>query len=88
MFEASINILSPDGIELSYSLICNQDELNELLRKYDANELSYKRIMQAKLSASKETAFCPYCMKLEFIKDKNEIHVCKDCHKKYFVQIH
>lgn len=67
MFEASINILSPDGNELSYNLICNQDELNELLRKYDATELSYKRIMQAKLSASKETAFCPYCMKLEFI---------------------
>lgn len=54
MFEASINILSPDGNELSYNLICNQDELNELLRKYDATELSYKRIMQAKLSASKE----------------------------------
>lgn len=30
MFEASINILSPDGNELSYNLICNQDELNEL----------------------------------------------------------
>lgn len=44
MFEASINILSPDGNELSYNLICNQDELNELLRKYDATELSYKRI--------------------------------------------
>lgn len=70
MFEASINILSPDGNELSYNLICNQDELNELLRKYDATELSYKRIMQAKLSASKETAFCPYCMKLEFINKK------------------
>lgn len=85
MFEASINILSPSGEELSYNLICNQSQLNEMLKKYDRNEISYRQIKKAKLSSSRETCFCPYCMKLEFFKEVNEVYTCKDCKNKYFV---
>lgn len=88
MYEVKIDILSPEGKELSYSLNCSETELQGLLRTYDDTEISYKKLQEAHLSQSKESCLCPYCMKLRFLRTlTKEVYECSDCHKKYFVAI-
>ena len=60
--------------------------LNELLKCYDKNDLNVKEIPNARLSESMETCFCPYCMRMEFIKEGNVIRTCKECGRKYFIK--
>ena len=73
-------------INLSFSMICNKEELNELLKCYDKNNLNVKEIPNAKLSECMETCFCPNCMRMEFIKEGNIVHTCKECGRKYFIK--
>lgn len=54
------------------------EELNELLKCYDKNDLNVKEIPNVRLSESMETCFCPCCMRMEFIKEGNVIHTCKE----------
>lgn len=56
------------------------------LKCYDKNDLNVKEIPNARLSESMETSFCPYCMRMEFIKEGNVIRTCKECGRKYFIK--
>lgn len=44
MYEVLVSIMSPTGDDLSYKTICDEEELNLLLRKYDRSEISYKKL--------------------------------------------
>ena len=81
MYDVNVFVYGTEGEDLSFSRICNKEELNELLKCYDKNDLNVKEIPNAKLSESMETCFCPYCMKWEFI-----IRTCKECGRKYFIK--
>ncbi len=85
MYDVNVFVYGPEGEDLSFSRICNKEELNELLKCYDKNDLNVKEIPNARLSESMETCFCPYCMRMEFIKEGNVIHICKECGRKYFI---
>lgn len=86
MYDVNVFVYGPEGEDLSLSRICNKEELNELLKCYDKNDLNVKEIPNARLSESMETCFCPYCMRMEFIKEGNVIHTCKECGRKYFIK--
>lgn len=87
MYDVTVFAYGPEGEDLSFSRICNKEELNELLKCYDKNDLNVKEIPNARLSESRETCFCPYCMRMEFIKEKNKVYTCKECGKRFFVNI-
>lgn len=86
MFDVNVFVYGPEGEDLSFNRICNKEELNELLKCYDKNDLNVKEISNAILSESMETSFCPYCMRMEFIKEGNVIRTCKECGRKYFIK--
>lgn len=86
MYDVNVFVYGPEGEDLSFSRICSKEELNELLKCYDKNNLNVKEIPNARLSESMETCFCPYCMRMEFIKEGNVIRTCKECGRKYFVK--
>lgn len=44
MYEVFISIMSTEGDDLSYKTICDEEELKLLLRTYDVNEISYRKI--------------------------------------------
>lgn len=44
MYEVFISIMSTEGDDLSYETVCNEEELKQLLRTYDVNEISYRKI--------------------------------------------
>lgn len=87
MYDVNVFVYGPEGEDLSFSRICNNEELNELLKCYDKNDLNVKEILNGRLSESMETCFCPYCMRMEFIKEKNKVYICKECGKRFFVNI-
>lgn len=86
MYDVNVFVYGPEGEDLSFSRICNKEELNELLKCYDKNDLNVKEIPNSRLSESMETCFCPYCMRMEFIKEGNVIRTCKECGRKYFIK--
>lgn len=86
MYDVDVMVYGPEGEDLGFKRVCNKEELNQILRCYDKTELSIKEIPKAKLSESKETAFCPYCMRMEFIKKRNQVYTCKECNNRYFVK--
>lgn len=86
MFDVNVFVYGPEGEDLSFNRICNKEELNELLKCYDKNDLNVKEISNARLSESMETSFCPYCMRMEFIKEGNVIRTCKEYGRKYFIK--
>lgn len=86
MYDVDVMVYGPEGEDLGFKRVCNKEELNQILRCYDKTELSIKEILNAKLSESKETCFCPYCMRMEFIKKRNQVYTCKECNNRYFVK--
>ncbi len=85
MFDVNVFAIGPDGEDLSFERICNVEELSELKKCYDNSDLSVKEIPNAKMSQSNETCFCPYCMRMEFIKNHHFVGTCKACGQKYYV---
>lgn len=86
MFDVNVFVYGPEGEDLSFNRICNKEELNELLKCYDKNDLNVKEIPNTRLSESMETSFCPYCMRMEFIKEENVIRTFKAFGRKYFIK--
>lgn len=69
MYDVNVFVYGPEGEDLSFSRICNKEELNELLKCYDKNDLNVKEIPNARLSESMETCFCPSSKHLTQIAD-------------------
>lgn len=88
MFEVKVSIYGPEGEDLGYSAICDKAELDELLKTYNSGEISYKELPQGDISLSGETCFCPYCMKVQSIKKKQELYTCSSCGKKFVIFKH
>lgn len=72
--------------DLGFKRVCNKEELNEILKYYCNTEITIKELKDAKLSELKETCFCPFCMRIEFIKKRNQVYTCKECNNRYFVK--
>lgn len=87
MYDVDVFVYGAEGEDLSFSITCNKEEVNQLLKCYDRTDISVKEIPNAQLSESMETCFCPYCMRMEFIKERNIIRICKECGKKYFIKL-
>lgn len=39
MYDVIFFVYEPDGEDLGFSMVCNKEELNELLKCYDKNDL-------------------------------------------------
>lgn len=64
MFDVNVFVYGLEDEELSFSRICNKEELNELLKCYDKNDLNVKELQNARLSESMETCFYPYLKRM------------------------
>ena len=87
MYEVNVMVYGPEGEDLGYKRYCSNDELEQLLRTCDSSEIEYKKLKEARYSESMETCFCPYCMRMEFIKEGNIVCTCKECGRKYFIKL-
>lgn len=87
MYDVDVFVYGPEGEDLGFKRVCSKEEVEQILRCYDSSEVSIKEIPNAKLSESKETCFCPHCMRMEFVKEKNKVYTCKECGKRFFVNI-
>lgn len=88
MYDVKISVYGPSGEDLSYRTVCDKQTLDELLRRYSQNEISYEALKNGDLSLSGETCFCPYCMKINETKKKKEVYICSSCGKKFVILKH
>lgn len=86
MYDVDVMVNGHEGEGLGFKRVCNKEEVNEILKYYGNTEITKKELKDAKLSESKETCFCLYCMKMEFIKKRNQVYTCKECNNRYFVK--
>lgn len=86
MYDVDVMVYGPEGEDLGFKRVCNKEEVNEILKYYGNTEITIKELKDAKLSESKETCFCPYCMRMEFIIKRNQVYICKECNNRYFVK--
>lgn len=87
MFDVNVQAYSSEGDDLSFSQVCTQEEVNELKKCYDSEDLIIREIPNARFSQSMETCFCPYCMNMKFFKENNKVEVCSECGRKYFINL-
>lgn len=86
MYDVNVMVYGPEGEDLGFNRVCTKEEVNEILKYYGNTEINVEELKDAKLSESKETCFCPYCMRMEFIKRRNQVYKCKECSNRYFVK--
>lgn len=86
MYDLDVMVYGPEGENRGFKRVCNKEEVNEILKYYGNTEITIKEPKDVKLSESKETCFCPYCIKMEFIKKRIQVYTCKECNNRYFVK--
>lgn len=84
MYEVDVCFKDVNGSEVKFKEYCDKEELDLLLKYYKS--VNYEVLDEGLYSASKETCFCPECLKMEFIKKKKTIYTCKGCGKKFYIK--
>lgn len=79
MYEINVDLCDFRGQEERFQLIGDEDTLNRILRTYDREDITYRKLPEATLSISRSTAFCPKCMKMVSIKKEKKDFITIDC---------